>query len=597
MQKIKMSPPTNRRQLQQVSSLLLLGLALCLWGSNGIRASGQEEASTNGVQAEDLGPKQDRKCVPLLSSVSFQNSAGEEQTKIPASFSFAVGNIDMPIGAQQQVRPLHSAIRLLSTFESQLLGDENEGAGEGEEVVQNGEEEDGLAVREQGGNSEEATKPSAMQFRQNRLHLSGLNLTMLNVHLYNQSEPRFGLGVNIRNSTLTGRFRYSGPASALSSMVLFGAAPSGVSSARSGERSKVNGVYRISIDNVHLIANANLSKVRDETPERGEKSWPNDTLKLVTDNFKLNISNLGYISIEILDGQDPSKPTSSYVLSMLQRVLQKTIKRIYNSFESNLVQTLEMEGKRFLDCELTRFEPILSLRSPSAKSREFRQQQQQLASGQSSNMSTSLEDLSQIISSEIKNLNLSQVNLPDFDYQRQILGTNANIYFTNGSLSGLDNFRLNGETRVKMQNQHLLINASLGWFDLRPHYNWTLHLGANLQSVAGQQAGGSGAGAAVVAAPSSRGFVAFNIRAIDFDAVISKGLASNSRIIVEELTIKRLDGPKMEFGGLPGMNRLARGLVNFFMGRLKQRLVSSIQPALKRELEQILNRLPIMRQL
>lgn len=60
-------------------------------------------------------------------------------------------------------------------------------------------------------------------------------------------------------------------------------------------------------------------------------------------------------------------------------------------------------------------------------------------------------------------------------------------------------------------------------------------------------------------------------------------------MVVEDLAIARLDNPKMDIGGLPGMNRITRGMVNFFMGRLKQRLTSSIQPALKLQLERTLN--------
>lgn len=49
----------------------------------------------------------------------------------------------------------------------------------------------------------------------------------------------------------------------------------------------------------------------------------------------------------------------------------------------------------------------------------------------------------------------------------------------------------------------------------------------------------------------------------------------------------------MDIGGLPGMNRVARTMVNFFMARLKQRVTSSIQPALKAQLERSLNRLSL----
>lgn len=75
--------------------------------------------------------------------------------------------------------------------------------------------------------------------------------------------------------------------------------------------------------------------------------------------------------------------------------------------------------------------------------------------------------------------------------------------------------------------------------------------------------------------------------------MITKGLEPHTRIVVDQLSIKRLDSPKMDIGGLPGMNRVTRGIVNFFMSRLKQRLASSIQPALRQQLERSLNRMNI----
>lgn len=76
--------------------------------------------------------------------------------------------------------------------------------------------------------------------------------------------------------------------------------------------------------------------------------------------------------------------------------------------------------------------------------------------------------------------------------------------------------------------------------------------------------------------------------------MITKGLKPHTRIVVEQLAIKRLDNPKMDIGGLPGMNRVARGMVNFFMGRLKQRIVSSIQPVVKQQLEKSLNKINVI---
>lgn len=575
----------------------------------------------------------DKKCRPLLGSFTSNELKGtsknnpnhtekqsqqqqqQQQTTKLDEFSFTIGDIDMNLESQQGFSgPLQSAMKFLSVIEKQIYGDDEE-----EDESENDDSNSDLEMGQENGQSFTRKRTKNMiQFQENKLHLSGLNLSMLNVHLYNLSEPRFALGVNVKNTTLYGKFHYNGPTPTLLATTGSAASSSelGQSSSSLNGRSKLNGIYRMSIDNVLVVATSNLTKV----PRKSANLNVNDfNYKLITNDFGMNISNLGYISIDILDPIDPRKPTSNYVLRMLQRVLQKTIKRIYYSFEQTLRHTMETEGRRFLDCELTRFEPLL-VNSPTTG----RTQQNQPvvgslpATGQifNSTSSTSLDDLSRIISSEINHLNLSKVSLPDFDYQRQIFATNANIYFTNGSMTGLDNFKLTGETRIKLQNQHLLMNASLGWFNMRPHYNWTLYFGNNVQRVPSTArldntsatdtmdittttTGGSENITSSVAklppAPTSSGFVAFNIKAIEFDAVISKGLVPRSRITIDELIIKRLDGPKMEFGGLPGMNRVARGLVNFFMGRLKQRLVGSIQPALKRELEVILNRLPILK--
>lgn len=458
-----------------------------------------------------------KKCIPMLNLASqFSPTASRNVTKsneeqTPTS-TFAVADMDLPITPPGG--SVNSAMRLLSVFDKQLVP---------------GGYEDPTTD----DHSAAVDQLNVVKFRQNKLHIQGLNLTMMNVHLYTQSEPRFALGVTIKNTSLSGQFSYNGPA------IL--------------SDSTLSGYYRMSIDSILLTASSNLTKQMQEPSYR-----------LVTNDFKMNISNLGYISLDIFDSQNPSRPTNNYWLKMLQRILQKTIKRTYYSVEHNIRQALEVEAKRFLDCELTRFTPILS-NTTQANNNGSEQQWNELAD---------------IINSEILNSHLDQVSLPNFDYQRTILGTEASIFFTNGSLSGLDHIKLNNDTRIKLQNEHLLINASLGWSDLRPTYDWSLFVGAN-----------SSRQGAPNRTPMSRGFVAFNIKRVDFDAVISKGLGHDTKLQVDELIIRRLDNPKMDIGGLPGMNRVARGLVNFFMGRLKQRLVLSIQPALKQQLERTLNRL------
>lgn len=80
---------------------------------------------------------------------------------------------------------------------------------------------------------------------------------------------------------------------------------------------------------------------------------------------------------------------------------------------------------------------------------------------------------------------------------------------------------------------------------------------------------------------------------VTFDAYITKGIGPNTRLAVKELVISRLESPKMDIGGVPGVNRAARATINFFMARLKKRVANSIQPALRTQLEQALNRLPL----
>lgn len=490
---------------------------------------------------------------------------------MPASFAFAISDIDMPLA--QTASPLQSAMRILSTLDSQLgAGFDSDGDGDG----------DGTELDAAG---ERAPRESSIRFVQNRLHISALNLTMLNFHLYADSQPRFALAVNIGNATLTGQFFYDGITPSLMGADLV---------------SKLAGHYRMSIDNVLVTASSNLTK------ERAAGWQAPFSYRLATNDLRVNISNLGYISIDILDAHDSTKATSNYLLKMLQRVLQKSIKRTYNKFEAYIRETLEMEGRRFLDCELSRFSPILSENQADPREPMGLPEGAQEAGSSSAarqQMANNLDDLARIVSSEIRNSRLDRVAMPNFEYRRRLLGTNALIVFTNGSLSGLDNLRLLGEAKVKLQDQHLIVNASLGWFNLRPQYNWTLYLGS---SVAGAGAGGPQpepqpelqqglpASSPPPVKATAAGFVGANIRAIEFDTLISRSLRqSRTRVTVDELLIRRLDGSKLDIGGLPGINRLARATVNFFMGRLKQRLVSSMQPLLKQELERALNRLTL----
>lgn len=452
-----------------------------------------------------VGQSLGRECKPILNLSSYFNDAddddNERATKLP-SLSWAINDIDMPI--IQPVNPINSAFKLLSTFDSQFEPDSQE--------------------------QEQQQPENVVQFRENNLKVDGFNLTMLNIHLFPNSDPKFGIGITIKNTTLTGRFSYRGPM-LLSNIPMFG-------------------FYRMKVDNIFMVANSNLTKQKVVLPENATGR----EYKLVSDDLKVKITNLGYISIDILDSLEPNKPTSNYLLRMLQRVLQKSIKRTFYTFENYISKTVASESKHALDCELTRFTPLLANATSS---------------------SSQSEDFSRIVSGEIAKLQLDHVILPDFDYNQTVLGRGAKIQFFNGSISGLSNVKLSGETRLKLQDEHLFANTSIGWTDLKPFYNWNLFTG-NSSKI-----------------PTGKGFVSFAIKAVDFDAVITKGLKPDTRIVVEQLNIRWLDNPKMDIGGLPGMNRIMRGIINFFMGRLKRRISSSLQPALKQQLEKSLNRITL----
>jgi len=369
---------------------------------------------------DDLSTKStaENTCVPMFNLTNYLNVTPPSHSNSEANFSFAIGDIDLPVSLSNS--SFSAAIKFLSSFSSQLEPD-----------------------------NEQEQRENFVRFRENRLHITGPNLTMLNMHLFADSDPKFGIGITIKNTTLTGQFSYNGPLALTDS--------------------KLAGYYRMSIDSVFLTASSNLTK-RIDNSVRGRE---NKRYNLRTSDFKMNISNLGYISIDIFDSRDSNRPTSNYLLKMLNRLLQRTIKRTYYTFETYIREALESESRRSLDCELTRFSPLLDNR------------------GASNHQS----DLGRILSNEILRSQLNFVPLPNYEHQQAVLGTNAIIQLYNGSLTGLESIRLNGETRVKLQDEHLFVNTSVGWTELKPHYNWNLLIGNSKT-------------------PISKGFVSFNIKGV-----------------------------------------------------------------------------------
>lgn len=380
-------------------------------------------------------------CKPSLNLSSFferPSSKVSQDSSVHTGFraSFPIGDIDFPVIPKE----VNSAVRFLSTFGSQLDPD-----------LSNGD-----------GTTEQAE--NIVRFRDNKVHIEGFNLTMLNVHLYARGEPRIGLGFNIKNTTLAGRFQYAGsilPVAVVSNMT---------------------GFYRMSIENIYLIISTNLTR------KSGTLGEP---VPLTTNGFKVNVTNMGYISITISHREDTTEQSPFMLWRLLQRVLQRTIKRIYYTFENSIRDSLEREGRKYIDCELSAVTPSF------ASSLDNLEQD---------------VDFGRLISGQIQRSQLDKVNLPDFYHQQNVLGSLASVYFSNGTISGLSNVLLTGETRVKLQDEHLIVNSSIGWINLAPRYNWTLYLGSGNQSVEAR------------GAPTAKGFVSFHIKGVSislFERVLS----------------------------------------------------------------------------
>lgn len=457
-----------------------------------------EQVDDNDARVDE-GSK--RRCEPLLDLPTYlknqrPSSKRSNDSSSGINFSFAFGNIEMPIASPKG--SLKAALDLVSSWSS--LGDD-------------------ISFSMDETDEERETPSNVIQFRDNRLSLRGLNLTLLNINLFKSDEPKFAIGALIKDTTLRGSFNYIGPKLMWTS-------------------TSISGFYRMSISDIMIVASSNLTKSNSD-------SGP----QLKTNDFKLNITNIGYIDIDIMDEANSTITTSNSVLQLVRRMLLMTMKTTYFAFEGRIRETLERESRYAIDCELTRFSGHLD----------------------GSSKIIGQNDLAKIIRNEIDKLNFTSVPIPDYQHKQSFLGTTATIDFFNGTLTGLNHIKLSGETKIKFQQKHLLVNTSVAWTDLSPRYNWSLSLGKGRQV--------------------TKGFVSFNIKNIDFDTVISRGLDGREVFVVDQLSIEKLDNPRMDMGGLPGMNRLTRGTVNFIMNRMKQRMANSIQPILKNRLETSLNKL------
>lgn len=347
-----------------------------------------------------------------------------------------------------------------------------------------------------------------IQFTQNTIYFSGINITMIDMHIYEADEPKFMVGLNIANVSLVGRFHYYGPL-AMSELPL-------------------EGNYRMTIEDAHIVSSSNLTKRLNETGDP----------ELKTNNFKLNITNMGFIDITIFDGVNAISPTSNPLFRIFQRLLQKTIKRTYYAFEEYIVRSLTHQSRESIDCELRHYSPILDNKNPIGR-----------------------EDFQRILRLEVVRTNMSLVPIGDFQHTQTVLGTNATITFTNGTMSGLNEVHFNNDTRVKLEQKSIYIRSIIGWEGLAHHYNWELDVG-----------GRTGL---------AKGRVSFKTKIIEFDSVITKNVHG---IKVEKLDIIKFEQPQVDISGAP-LNRLTRGIVNFFLARMKGRLRDTIQPVIKGRLE------------
>lgn len=75
--------------------------------------------------------------------------------------------------------------------------------------------------------------------------------------------------------------------------------------------------------------------------------------------------------------------------------------------------------------------------------------------------------------------------------------------------------------------------------------------------------------------------------------MIIKRLYPISKLTLEELKVVKLDSVKMDITGLPGLNTATKSAVNFFMRHMKKRLIDSVQPILKNELEKTLQNMKL----
>lgn len=270
------------------------------------------------------------------------------------------------------------------------------------------------------------TTVQSIKFTQNHLTMTGVNLRLLNMQLYKDSEPKCDLQFTIGNTTVNGRFSFS------TQLMLIDL--------------HLEGRYTMQVDDIYVKAATKFAK---------ETNGSNVTA-LKTKDLDLNITSMGRINLNLyhdVDDEDIGSTDNSYWFKILNRVLHKTIKRTYYMFENEIKQSLEGASKKSLDEELAHFMPYLS----------YNTSQQQ--------------DLVASVRQEMVRSKFVTNKLPDYYHSNRLLGLEAKINFTNGLLSEIDTLKLTGDSKIKIQDLHLLVNTSIGWSELVATYDWRLNIG------------------------------------------------------------------------------------------------------------------------
>lgn len=264
-----------------------------------------------------------------------------------------------------------------------------------------------------------------IKFTQNHLTMTGINLKLLTIQLYKENDPKCDVQFIVSNTTINGLFSFD------TQVMLVDV--------------RLKGGYTMQINDVHVKASTKVTKEIDADN--------NSAPRLRTKDLDLNITSIGRINLNLYEDDDSDGDDNNYWFRLMNRVLHKTIKRTYYMFEKEIKRTLEEASRKTLNDELAQMESYLSSNTS--------QQQDLVAS----------------VRQEMIESNYVSTELPDYQYSNRLLGFETRINFTKGILSDIDTIKITGDSKMKIQDLHLLINTSVGWSELIATYDWRLNLG------------------------------------------------------------------------------------------------------------------------